>query len=150
LLPDSPNLLFTECRDEPVRADFPGAAEMPLQSSPEPPTRRNAFALEASTTTSKMSGWIPITTLFSRCSATGALAIISKGSDSNGPGKLVVGIWKFPPQRLYATVYSPDKSQGDPSDFDQESLWFLAAKFTAAGLDPKVHIVNATRRTISG
>jgi alanyl-tRNA synthetase len=30
--------------------------------------------------------------------------------------ELVVGIWKFPPQRLYATVYSPDKANGDPSE----------------------------------
>jgi len=60
--------------------------------------------------------------------------------------ELVVGRWKFPANRLYATVYSPDKSKGDPSDFDQEAYEFWAAKFSAAGLDPAVHIVNGNKK----
>ncbi len=55
--------------------------------------------------------------------------------------ELVVGTWKFPPQRLYATVYSPDQTKGDPSEFDQEAYDHWARLFTAAGLDPKVHVV---------
>jgi alanyl-tRNA synthetase/REP element-mobilizing transposase RayT len=60
--------------------------------------------------------------------------------------ELVVGIWKFPPQRLYATVYSPDKSKGDPSDFDQDAWNFWAEKFRSAGLDPAVHVVNGGKK----
>jgi alanyl-tRNA synthetase len=60
--------------------------------------------------------------------------------------ELVVDRWKFPPQRLYATVYSPDKSKGDPADFDQEAYDIWAALFTKAGLDPKVHIVNGNKK----
>jgi len=60
--------------------------------------------------------------------------------------ELVVGRWKFPAERLYATVYSPDKSLGDPSEFDQEAHDFWAEKFTAAGLDPAVHIVNGNKK----
>jgi alanyl-tRNA synthetase len=60
--------------------------------------------------------------------------------------ELVVQIWKFPPQRLYATVYSPDKSQGDPSEFDQEAWNCWAGKFRDAGLDPAVHVVNGGRK----
>src|SRR5215204_2856997 len=60
--------------------------------------------------------------------------------------ELVVGIWKFPPQRLYATVYNPDPSKGDPSEFDQEAWNFWAEKFRAAGLDPAVHIVNGNKK----
>jgi alanyl-tRNA synthetase len=60
--------------------------------------------------------------------------------------ELVVDRWKFPPQRLYATVYSPDKSKGDPADFDQEAYDLWAALFTKAGLDPKVHIVNGNKK----
>jgi alanyl-tRNA synthetase/REP element-mobilizing transposase RayT len=55
--------------------------------------------------------------------------------------ELITQVWKFPGDRLYASVYSPDKAKGDPSDFDQEAYDFWAAKFSAAGLDPKVHIV---------
>ncbi len=60
--------------------------------------------------------------------------------------ELVTEIWKFPKNRLYATVYSPDKANGDPSDFDQEAYDYWAAKFTAAGLDPKIHIVNGGKK----
>jgi alanyl-tRNA synthetase len=60
--------------------------------------------------------------------------------------ELVVGVWKFPPQRLYATVYNPDKSKNDPSDFDQEAWNFWAGKFRSVGLDPAVHIVNGNKK----
>src|SRR3984957_4197936 len=60
--------------------------------------------------------------------------------------ELVVEIWKFPPQRLYATVYSPDKSKNDPSDFDQEAWDFWAEKFRSVGLDPAIHIVNGNKK----
>ena len=60
--------------------------------------------------------------------------------------ELVVGIWKFPPQRLYATVYNPDRAKGDPSEFDQEAWNFWAEKFRSVGLDPAVHIVNGNKK----
>src|SRR5436190_20968618 len=60
--------------------------------------------------------------------------------------ELVTGIWKFPKNRLYATVYSPDKAKGDPSEFDQEAHDIWAEKFRAAGLDPKIHIVNGNKK----
>jgi alanyl-tRNA synthetase len=60
--------------------------------------------------------------------------------------ELVTEVWKFPKNRLYATVYSPDKSKGDPSEFDQEAYDVWAEKFRAAGLDPKVHIVNGGKK----
>ena len=60
--------------------------------------------------------------------------------------ELVVGIWKFPPQRLYATVYNPDKSKNDPSEFDQEAWNFWAEKFRSVGLDPAIHIVNGNKK----
>jgi alanyl-tRNA synthetase len=60
--------------------------------------------------------------------------------------ELVVQIWKFPPTRLYATVYNPDKSKNDPSEFDQEAWNFWAEKFRSVGLDPAVHIVNGNKK----
>jgi alanyl-tRNA synthetase len=60
--------------------------------------------------------------------------------------ELVIEIWKFPPSRLYATVYSPNKSQNDPSEFDQEAWNYWAEKFRSVGLDPKVHIVNGNKK----
>ena len=60
--------------------------------------------------------------------------------------ELVVEKWKFPPKRLYATVYSPDKSKNDPSEFDQEAWNFWAEKFRSVGLDPAIHIVNGNKK----
>jgi len=60
--------------------------------------------------------------------------------------ELVTEVWKFPRHRLYVTVYSPDKASGDPSEFDQEACNCWAAKFTAAGLDPKVHVVRGGKK----
>ncbi len=60
--------------------------------------------------------------------------------------ELVIETWKFPPSRLYATVYSPDKSKNDPSEFDQEAWNFWAEKFRSVGLDPDVHIVNGNKK----
>ncbi|MDB6126884.1 MAG: alaS [Verrucomicrobia bacterium] len=60
--------------------------------------------------------------------------------------ELLTKVWGIPPKRLFATVYSPDKSKGDPSEFDQEAHDIWTKIFTAAGLDPKVHIVNGNRK----
>jgi alanyl-tRNA synthetase len=60
--------------------------------------------------------------------------------------ELVTEVWKFPKNRLYATVYSPDKSQGDPSELDQEAYDIWAERFRAAGLDPKLHIVYGGKK----
>ncbi len=60
--------------------------------------------------------------------------------------ELVVEKWGFPAKRLYATVYSPDKAKGEPSDLDQEAYDFWTAKFSAAGLDPKVHVVHGGKK----
>ena len=52
----------------------------------------------------------------------------------------MVDRWKFPAQRLYATVYKP--GPGEPSEFDQEAHDHWARLFRDADLDPAIHIVN--------
>jgi alanyl-tRNA synthetase len=51
---------------------------------------------------------------------------------------LLVERWKFPAQRLYATVYQP--GPGEPSEFDQEAYDHWARLFREADLDPKIHV----------
>jgi alanyl-tRNA synthetase len=60
--------------------------------------------------------------------------------------ELITRVWKFPPNRLFATVYCPDRSKGDPADFDQEAYDIWARLFREAGLDPAVHIVNGGKK----
>jgi alanyl-tRNA synthetase len=55
--------------------------------------------------------------------------------------ELVVDRWKFPAQRLYATVYKP--GPGEPSEFDQEAYDHWAKLFQDADLDPKIHVLTA-------
>src|SRR5438045_878900 len=55
--------------------------------------------------------------------------------------QLVVDRWKFPAQRLYATVYKP--RPGEPSEFDQEAHDHWARSFQEADLDPKIHVVSS-------
>src|SRR6202049_4341850 len=54
--------------------------------------------------------------------------------------ELVVERWGLPPQRLHATCYKP--APGEPSEFDQEAHDHWARLFHDADLDPAVHIVN--------
>jgi alanyl-tRNA synthetase len=58
--------------------------------------------------------------------------------------ELVIDRWKFPAARLYATIYNPEP--GDPASRDEEAWNFWAEKFRAAGLDPAVHIVNGNKK----
>src|SRR6266487_3646432 len=58
--------------------------------------------------------------------------------------ELVVDRWKFPPQRLYATVYKP--GPGEPSEFDQEAYDHWARLFREADLDAAIHIVSGGKK----
>ncbi len=58
--------------------------------------------------------------------------------------ELLTEVWGFPKERLYATVYKPAK--GDPGEFDQEAYDYWAEIFIAADLDPAVHIVNGNKK----
>ena len=58
--------------------------------------------------------------------------------------ELLVQRWKFPPARLYATVYQP--GEGDPAEFDAEAYQHWAAAFEKAHLDSKIHVVNGNRK----
>ena len=58
--------------------------------------------------------------------------------------ELVIDRWKFPAARLYATIYNPES--GDPASRDEEAWNFWAEKFRAAGLDPAIHIVNGNKK----
>ncbi|MFN2623617.1 MAG: alanine--tRNA ligase [Chthoniobacterales bacterium] len=58
--------------------------------------------------------------------------------------ELVVDRWKLPASRLYATVYKPGPDE--PSEFDQEAHDHWARMFEKTGLDPAVHVVNGNKK----
>jgi alanyl-tRNA synthetase len=55
--------------------------------------------------------------------------------------QLLVERWKFPAHRLYATVYKP--GPGEPSEIDQEAYDHWAHLFREADLDPKIHVLSS-------
>jgi alanyl-tRNA synthetase len=55
--------------------------------------------------------------------------------------ELLVERWKFPAQRLYATVYKP--GPGEPSEFDQEAHEHWVHLFREADLDPAIHVLSS-------
>jgi alanyl-tRNA synthetase len=58
--------------------------------------------------------------------------------------ELLTTVWKFPTDRLYASVYKPE--DGDPADFDQEAYDLWSAIFEKAGLDPQIHVVTGGKK----
>jgi alanyl-tRNA synthetase len=58
--------------------------------------------------------------------------------------ELVVERWKLPASRLYATVYMPGPNE--PSEFDQEAHDHWARLFAKVGLDPAIHVVNGNKK----
>ncbi|HSI64195.1 MAG TPA: alanine--tRNA ligase, partial [Candidatus Saccharimonadia bacterium] len=62
--------------------------------------------------------------------------------------ELVIERWNFPPTRVFATIYHPDKTKAepDPAERDEESWGYWAEKFRSVGLDPNIHIVNGNKK----
>jgi alanyl-tRNA synthetase len=58
--------------------------------------------------------------------------------------ELVVRRWKFPAERLYATVYRP--APNEPASFDVEAHEHWEKLFREAGLDPAIHVVNGNKK----
>jgi alanyl-tRNA synthetase len=58
--------------------------------------------------------------------------------------ELLTEVWQFPKERLYATVYKP--GEGEPADFDQEAHDLWTAIFEKEGIDPTLHVINGGKK----
>jgi len=58
--------------------------------------------------------------------------------------ELLVERWGFPPGRLYATVYQP--TADDPASFDSEAHALWSQLFQSNGLDPAIHVVRGNKK----
>lgn len=52
--------------------------------------------------------------------------------------ELLTKVWEIPKERIYVTVYKPEK--GEPAEFDQEAYDYWKSIFKAEGMDPDIHI----------
>ena len=63
-----------------------------------------------------------------------------KGESIEFAWELLTKIWHFPKERLYVTVYSP--GPGEPAEFDREAYDYWARIFEEEGLDGAEHILK--------
>jgi alanyl-tRNA synthetase/REP element-mobilizing transposase RayT len=145
LMPDSPNLLFTNAGMNQFVPIFLGQVKCPYQPPRAADTQKCIRAGGKHNDLDDV-GLDTYHHTFFEMLGNWSFGDYFKQEAIDWAWELITEVWKFPKERLYATVYSPDKTQGDPSDFDQEAHDFWAAKFSAAGLDPKIHIVYGNKK----
>ncbi|MFH1067901.1 MAG: alanine--tRNA ligase [bacterium] len=137
LLPDSPNLLFTNAGMNQFVPIFLGQMKCPYQPARAADTQKCIRAGGKHNDLEDV-GLDTYHHTFFEMLGNWSFGDYFKKEAIEWAWELVAGVWKFPAERLYATVYKPAK--GDPADFDQEAYDVWSGVFRKAGLDPKKHI----------
>ncbi len=143
LMPDSPNLLFTNAGMNQFVPIFLGDAKCPYTPGRAADTQKCIRAGGKHNDLDDV-GLDTYHHTFFEMLGNWVLWRLFKKEAIRWAWELVIGRWKFPANRVYATVYAP--SEGDPSEFDQEAYDIWAEHHHGGGLDPKVHIVNGNKK----
>lgn len=145
LMPDSPNLLFTNAGMNQFVPIFLGQTQCPYKPGRAADTQKCIRAGGKHNDLEDV-GLDTYHHTFFEMLGNWSFGDYFKREAIDFAWELITEVWKFPKNRLYATVYSPNKANGDPAEFDQEAWDAWAEKFRAAGLDPNVHIVNGNKK----
>jgi alanyl-tRNA synthetase len=139
LLPDSPNLLFTNAGMNQFVSIFLGQQKPPW-NPPRVADTQKCIRAGGKHNDLEDVGLDTYHHTFFEMLGNWSFGDYFKKEAIDWAWELVVERWKLPPQRLYATVYKP--APGEPSEFDQEAHDHWAQLFREADLDPAIHIVN--------
>ncbi|MFN0128712.1 MAG: alanine--tRNA ligase [Verrucomicrobiales bacterium] len=145
LLPDSPNLLFTNAGMNQFVPIFLGQIECPYSPGRAADTQKCIRAGGKHNDLDDV-GLDTYHHTFFEMLGNWSFGDYFKSEAIAWAWELVVDVWKFPPERLYATIYQPNHAQGDPAERDQEAWDLWAEKFRSFGLDPAIHIVDGSKK----
>jgi alanyl-tRNA synthetase len=143
LLPDSPNLLFTNAGMNQFVPIFLGQ-QKPAWSPPRVVDTQKCIRAGGKHNDLDDVGLDTYHHTFFEMLGNWSFGDYFKKEAIDWAWELVVERWKLPVSRVYATVYKP--GPGEPSEFDQEAHDHWARVFEKAGLDPAVHIVNGNKK----
>ncbi len=145
LMPDSPNLLFTNAGMNQFVPIFLGQTQCPYTPGRAADTQKCIRAGGKHNDLDDV-GLDTYHHTFFEMLGNWSFGDYFKKDAINWAWELVIEVWKFPPHRIYATIYQPDKSKNDPAERDEEAWNFWAEKFRSVGLDPAIHIVNGNKK----
>ncbi len=137
LLPDSPNLLFTNAGMNQFVPYFLGE-----RKPPHPRVANTQKCIRAGGKHNDLEdvGFDSYHHTFFEMLGNWSFGDYFKKESLEWSWELLTKVWGFPKERLYATVYEP--AEGDPAEFDQEAWEIWTAIFQREGLDPAVHIIK--------
>jgi alanyl-tRNA synthetase len=139
LLPDAPNLLFTNAGMNQFVSIFLGQ-EKPAWNPPRVADTQKCIRAGGKHNDLEDVGLDTYHHTFFEMLGNWSFGDYFKKEAIEWAWELVVNRWKFPAQRLYTTVYKP--GPGEPSAFDQEAYDHWARLFREADLDPAIHVLN--------
>ena len=143
LLPDSPNLLFTNAGMNQFVPIFLGTTPCPYSPARAADTQKCIRAGGKHNDLEDV-GLDTYHHTFFEMLGNWSFGDYFKKEAITWAWELLVDRWKFPAERLYATVYSP--AVGDPASFDDEAHALWSELFRSRGLDPAIHVVPGNRK----
>jgi len=143
LMPDAPNLLFTNAGMNQFVPFFLGERDCPYKP-PRAADTQKCIRAGGKHNDLEDVGYDTYHHTFFEMLGNWSFGDYFKQEAIQWAWELLVDRWGFPPDRLYATVYKPGPN--DPAEFDHEAHDLWTEIFTAAGVDPAVHIVNGGRK----
>ena len=143
LLPDSPNLLFTNAGMNQFVPIFLGASPCPY-TPPRAADTQKCIRAGGKHNDLEDVGLDTYHHTFFEMLGNWSFGDYFKKEAISWAWELLVERWKFPSERLYATVYQP--AEGDPASFDEEAHALWSELFRSKGLDPATHVVPGNRK----